>query len=112
SYMVRLEGLPGLWRRASVRDFNSYMVRLEESWRSTKQPASIISIPIWCDWKKETVKNQDQDFSFQFLYGAIGSCCVCWFGSYCLLFQFLYGAIGRKKHFFGFFSQNISIPIW
>ena len=55
---------------------------------------TVISIPIWFDWKINPALCHNSAIQFQFLYGSIGSLEV--YGEFPAphLFQFLYGSIG------------------
>ena len=73
SYMVRLEDVQDGFGSSEFKRFNSYMVRLEVC-RPTccLREISLVSIPIWCDWKGSKILVNYMDDKFQFLYGAIG----------------------------------------
>tara|TARA_B100000929_G_scaffold289742_1_gene281189 strand:+ start:1350 stop:1643 length:294 start_codon:yes stop_codon:yes gene_type:complete len=94
--MVRLEGFGNYSRLTISANFNSCMVRLEgiaiknilsgkglfQFLYGTigsleqilkKHSCSAISIPVWYDWKIDTVKHHFTFVVFQFLYGTIGS---------------------------------------
>ena len=96
SCMVRLEGGASEYERLEQANFNSCMVRLEgiaiknilsgkglfQFLYGTigsleqilkKHSCSAISIPVWYDWKIDTVKHHFTFVVFQFLYGTIGS---------------------------------------
>src|SRR5690606_18083587 len=70
--------------------FNSYMVRLEAYEILDELLDAGISIPIWCDWKREPILTDLSKIAFQFLYGAIGS----------------------KRTNVTSINKEISIPIW
>ncbi len=100
------------WSYVCHDRFNSYMVRLE-AWRIRHSLQRwFVSIPIWCDWKTQTIQNQIWKETFQFLYGAIGSSqlnriiqhFLC-FNSYMVRLE---GPLGDPDVKF----SNVSIPIW
>ena len=74
--------------------FNSYMVRLEGFLQVAYVRLTQVSIPIWCDWKKNLSSPLDAFRCFN-SYMVRLEATVVDFSFVKTEFQFLYGAIGR-----------------
>jgi len=71
--MVRLQGAPVVVLLSSSPAFNPTMVRLQVGWALGAARLGSLSIPLWCDCKRFTLKNRAESPNFQSHYGAIAS---------------------------------------
>jgi len=74
--------------------FNSTMGWLEAAEGIRTVMCSLVSIPLWDDWKRQSRFFERSENAFQFHYGMIGSFSDDWKLSTCVEFQFHYGMIG------------------
>ena len=96
-------GSAGYYRiRIFILSFNSSMVRLGVQQENCTCHRSIVSIPVWFDWEKQSLIEINNFLEFQFQYGSIGSLTQETVNEIINMFQFQYGSIGSDRAGIGF----------